>query len=545
MINFKKVFTLNMIFLAGILLINNTAYSMSLPIKTHLRTPSLGNSEEGKKRLSETLREVNAGSYTLSVYTRSKGAAERKIQKLSLAELPAYTIKSQKGKMDKEYFEMLEQKNLKAIGEKYVSRLLSVLTPLAVNTGIFQPSILVGTQKESAIDTGIRKKKLLENADGRLENLDNIFVYELEALLQNMVIYNKLEKNSFDQEEEMIELAGQLADMGYMITRLDRRWPIDYYTLINGEIFLGGDIDFPEIPSIEGGNIVYSAKDRFLLLSNEVTVGLKTEFKDILNGRIKVYEIPSGYIRIYREGKAHIAAAMPSHIDLSIGILEDAKILLVDKFYMSRPGYGEKIKDIAKAEGYKIVHVDEDEAHLHPANFIKLPDGKILMEKAPKTINNIQNNLPEGVTLDIIQVNRSLLASILHYGSIRCSTGIYYPIVSNLLENGLSKEEIAGFLAFLESDSNEISIDDKGVLTISEKGKDILSNEILLRMAKKKYGGKIEKIVAEELERNFKSLGLLKAAERVKDIPILTQEPDPLLTILDWLPENNILFSSI
>lgn len=59
MLNFKKVLNLNiiLIIITSTFCINSAVYGIGLSSKSHLRTPSLGNSEEGKKRLSETLDE--------------------------------------------------------------------------------------------------------------------------------------------------------------------------------------------------------------------------------------------------------------------------------------------------------------------------------------------------------------------------------------------------------------------------------------------------------------------------------------------------------
>lgn len=420
------------------------------------------------------------------------------------------------------YTEDDESADIDGTEQGYVQKLQAVLQQIisASGPGILTPRVLIGVQDRGGVDSGSTRKILWKKANAIAKGAISIsakqFDLAIEQALREMSATG-LKRDNVEQEEERAQCAKQLASLGYGVTRLsDARWAVDNYQVINGEMLLRKPGEMPGESIAEGGNMVYSAKDRFLIISESMSDRVKLRIRNIFKGRMKVYELPAGYFRIHAQGKKDIPARMDDHIDLSIGILEDAKLLLIDGAYLSRPDFSGKIYEIAKAEGYSVVTVDESEAYLHPANFLKLPDGRILMERVPKTIDRIRSSLPEGSTLEIIQLERSFITNLLAFGSLRCATSRLYPIVDELLKNGLGKEEISVFLAFLDEHSGEVNLDERGGVDITERGKRILANELLLRLTKKREGAK--NYILEKISEEFKRLNLPKAAERVRDL---------------------------
>jgi hypothetical protein len=332
------------------------------------------------------------------------------------------------------------------------------------------------------------RAKLYELAErsaknNKLSKEDSIEIYDS----ADIIPFSYLAESSA-QEEEMSSLATQLAEQGWLVARFDWRWPRDKLVIIDGNIYL-------DPPERDGGAILYSPRDNFAVISNTLPTPALEELRHALFGKTKAYLVPPGFFRIHMDGKGDILMHI-RHIDLSLAILQEAKVLLVDPYYYRQ--FKAEVDKIKKGENYKVVKVDKKEAYLHPTNCLTLPDGTIIMERAPATISAIERAAP-GKKLKIIQVNKSLLASLLRYGSIRCSSNYFYPVVEDLigLDFGFNKDEVATLIAFLESHREEISIS-SGKVVISDKGQEILARDLLLRLAKREWGEAIayEKIIA-------------------------------------------------
>ena len=80
-----------------------------------------------------------------------------------------------------------------------------------------------------------------------------------------------------------------------------------------------------------------------------------------------------------------------------------------------------EIEEIAKKEKLKIVIVDPSEKKMKPTNFLNLPDGKILFNKAPKTIAKLKK---AGVKEEDLIINKRKVEFNPEYGggSIRYFT---------------------------------------------------------------------------------------------------------------------------
>ncbi len=106
-----------------------------------------------------------------------------------------------------------------------------------------------------------------------------------------------------------------------------------------------------------------------------------------------------------------------SHIDSVIGLANgDHKVMVVDPYYYEK--HKGLLREIARDSGHKIVKIAKSEAHLMPANFISLPDGRVLINHAPKLYAQLKKH---GV--DAIMMDRAIKAAPRYaFGGIRCMT---------------------------------------------------------------------------------------------------------------------------
>ena len=100
------------------------------------------------------------------------------------------------------------------------------------------------------------------------------------------------------------------------------------------------------------------------------------------------------------------------HVDLFVGV--SGNVMLVDyDFYRQNQSI---LKQAARENGLKIVYVPEEEAELHPANFLPLSPGRVLVERrAIKTIQTLESN-----GLKVIPTVVDLRGNRLGGGGLRC-----------------------------------------------------------------------------------------------------------------------------
>ncbi len=439
------------------------------------------------------------------------------LNSLRIDELPSYPKESDAETRYEQYDQAVEALDIDDVRKQYIQRLVATLNELAAKYkwDILSPVIAVGRQKEAEVPTDTLAETLWAIADEVGRGETELTLRQADKMDEKLIHkFQDQKKTSFESEEELKALHMQLAKLGYYVAKAeDHRWLGDQYLIINGYIFTRDDNELPGQTLAEGGAILYSQKDRFVIMSDAVDEKVKSGIRRALYGRMKIYEVPAGFVRLHTEGKPD-KLMRHHHIDLTLGILEDAKILLVDPFYYRYP-YHSIIRNIADKEGYEIVVVDESEAYLHPANFVKLPDGKILMENAPRTVVAIKRVLPKGSKLEIIPAKKSLRANSLNYGSLKCVSTHYYPIVNDLIEAGFSKEEIAAFIAFLESHKNGVAINGQRQVIMSPRAQQILATELLLRLVIKKEQFDIRPEAIRKIAASFMQLGDRKAAARI------------------------------
>lgn len=374
------------------------------------------------------------------------------------------------------YADAVDALDVQRIKHLYVERIILLLSssfPEYV-TSRLAPTIIVGTQTTGELESGVLRTNLYALAKYYAKDKGELTIEDGERINGSLGFTRRdFPTDSFERDEEMLSLATQLSDLGFSVARSDRRWPRDKLLIADGSIFVN-------TPEAEGGAILYSPKDNFVIISDALNAEARATLTRALYGKARVYVVPSGFLRIHTDGETDIPVRNP-HIDLSVGILQDAKILLVDPYYYNHSQFKGYIDEIASAEGYKIVLVNEEEAYLHPANCLTLPDGTVVMEKAPRTISAIREIESAG-RLKIIQVAKSMSASILRYGSIRCASNYFYPVIKDLMDQGFNRDELASFAAFLESHREEISVSSAGDVSISPRGQEILARDLLLRL---------------------------------------------------------------
>lgn len=159
----------------------------------------------------------------------------------------------------------------------------------------------------------------------------------------------------------------------------------------------------------------------FVIVANPLKAKARRFFNPL---SFEVYDLP-GFIQESNPMKTRKQRAVnkrvfvySDHIDMRLNILNKEKIILVDSDYLS--DNRKAIERIANRTDHLIVEIPHRESKLSPANFLKLPDGKILLNKAPKTAAKLEEN---GVT--VIMPDRPITASPLHHhGSIRCMTTV-------------------------------------------------------------------------------------------------------------------------
>ena len=107
-----------------------------------------------------------------------------------------------------------------------------------------------------------------------------------------------------------------------------------------------------------------------------------------------------------------------SHIDTVISLVKgkDANLMVVDPRYYE--DNEDLLKEIAKDIGHKIIRIAKSEAHLLPANMVHLPDGRTLINKAPRLKAQLEKHGVKVIMMDRAIKNHPKYLQ----GGIRCMT---------------------------------------------------------------------------------------------------------------------------
>ena len=216
-------------------------------------------------------------------------------------------------------------------------------------------------------------------------------------------------------------------------------WPRDMATQIkgkDGKLYLlgwGGPLEKLKEMGVagepiktslaEGGRVVHG---NGIVLVHEGLLGRK-EWGRVAQVVDKIYHLPSAELPIRYQShpkvKLNIREAYVAHphIDMVIGLAKgkDHGVMVVDPDYYKKNK--ELLRAIAKDSGHKIVKIARSEAHLMPANFINLPDGRILINHAPKLKRQLEKH---GVGVEMMETPISANPSFV-YGGPRCMTNIF------------------------------------------------------------------------------------------------------------------------
>jgi hypothetical protein len=158
----------------------------------------------------------------------------------------------------------------------------------------------------------------------------------------------------------------------------------------------------------EGGNSVQVGPKEFLI-AEEVADDPRIE-KYQRKG-YKFQFVPNGHVfdPVLSDILKRKIYTSAQHIDFSVGGIPDKKILAVDPRYLNEHKLG--IQMIQQNFGLKVVEVPEEEADRHPANFLPLGNGKVLVDSgAPKFIERLRTAgaivIPTAVPLNHILSNK-------------------------------------------------------------------------------------------------------------------------------------------
>jgi len=110
------------------------------------------------------------------------------------------------------------------------------------------------------------------------------------------------------------------------------------------------------------------------------------------------------------------------HIDTVLALVPGKQnVMVVDPYYYE--DNKRLLKKIAKETNHKIVKIAKSEAHLLPANLINLPDGRVLINKAPRLRRQL-----EKYGAKVIMMDRPIKANPLYMmGGLRCMTMDFMP----------------------------------------------------------------------------------------------------------------------
>jgi len=169
----------------------------------------------------------------------------------------------------------------------------------------------------------------------------------------------------------------------------------------------------------EGGRVVEGYC--FTLVSEDTD---ETSMQNLRKDNLRAYKLPFGTkIRTFYKRDGTVAFAtkgLCDHVDLFVNTLEAGKLIIVDPHYLSK--CSKQLVNIAKREGYEILRVQPSEMFLAPTNYLTLPDGMILMNRAEKLYDELKRKgLAENV---IMTPTKHHFNSDGLIGGIRCYTNI-------------------------------------------------------------------------------------------------------------------------
>ena len=168
----------------------------------------------------------------------------------------------------------------------------------------------------------------------------------------------------------------------------------------------------------EGGMLVMG--QGFVIVSEYLD---NKSLKNLKLDQYRVYRLPAVNLEFLRrvvrgvQPHTHRIFFEFEHIDVGINIIPGKKIIVVDPFYYEENR--SEIKRIARREGHKLVVIPKSEAHLAPANFLNLPDGKVLVNKAARLNKRLRKH---GVKT--IMMHRKVYKNLFLHGGIRCFTNV-------------------------------------------------------------------------------------------------------------------------
>jgi hypothetical protein len=131
----------------------------------------------------------------------------------------------------------------------------------------------------------------------------------------------------------------------------------------------------------------------FVLASENAAEKVREHLEEI---GLEVFTMPPGKLEVPVEGRLGRKVVKEkvfekyNDIDVFINAIPSKKLFVVDPRYYSENK--KLIKKIAEKKKYKIVKIALSEAHLMPANFIDLPDGRILINKAKRLAAQLEKH---------------------------------------------------------------------------------------------------------------------------------------------------------
>ncbi|MCM8812875.1 MAG: hypothetical protein NC924_02935 [Candidatus Omnitrophica bacterium] len=181
---------------------------------------------------------------------------------------------------------------------------------------------------------------------------------------------------------------------------------------------------------VRGETAIFCGRFPVMLVSEgsgAVIVRLQEKFPEI-----EIKNIPCGFITL-RLSDGRDILIQSSHTDCVLEVIPQPltrhgrPIVLVDPRYyqelMLRPHTRHLVQWLKNVPRAEFVIVPQEEAYLNPANFILLPDNRIVLNKAPQTRQQLLNAgvLPERLIMLLKEVTS--LAAL--RGMIGCTAGIY------------------------------------------------------------------------------------------------------------------------
>ncbi|EKD28722.1 MAG: hypothetical protein ACD_79C00234G0002 [uncultured bacterium] len=256
-------------------------------------------------------------------------------------------------------------------------------------------------------------------------------------------------------------------------------WPRDQFTIIGGKKILRSDSELGE-----GGALVWSNKDRFILASSmpPTTLPYVTEAQiNNYHDKMKSFASSIGFKLYFIQPEENY-----SHIDTSIGIIDKLKIILVTpgaiQFYNKQV-----LEEFARNEGYTIIETPHKDFEKCPANLINIGSQIYLFNNSQETINEIINVL-KNQSVDSSKFSETFInvdlnsTRIFSDFGIRCMSNIDYSLIDYLSQNkNFSDLEIEAFTLIYEQFIKLFISEESPETLLSDSFIDNLTNELLLK----------------------------------------------------------------